>query len=143
MKAWMIFAFGAAVLAILLVTARELLDLAAHLAPGLTPAMLALAFAGWFAATLGPLALSAAVWRRARRSSRGWLTHLLFIPCAFALLQGGAALLLHAAGAPNGESLAGRTLTAAGALFVLTAAVHAAAAILLLTARTRRRPGAR
>jgi hypothetical protein len=74
---------------------------------------------------------------------RGWLAHLLFIPCALALLRGGAAILHYAADVPHDDSLVSRTLTAAFALFLLTAPVHAAAFILLLAVRTRHKLSAR
>src|SRR5688500_11215841 len=52
-------------------------------------------------ATFGPFALSLWCWRLAGRVQPRWAVHLLFIPCAFAMVYAGTSLLNFANGHPG------------------------------------------
>ena len=134
-----IFAYGAAVAGIALLTAREVIEPSVYLYQEHTSGMVALGVAGWCIATLGPLALSFSFWRLARRSDTRWVFHLLFIPCAIAVHQMGASILFFAADVPDGDSIEGYTLIAAFGFLVLTLLVHATALAALGVAKISRR----
>lgn len=62
-------------------------------APELTAWTYPVAIAGWVLASYGPILVAALFWRWADRLSKGWLLHLLLIPCLFGLLIAGARIM--------------------------------------------------
>ena len=78
-------------------------------------------------ATFGPFALSLWCWRVVGRVHSTWVVHLLFIPCAYAIVYIGASALDFADGRPGSDEPAGYALVAAFLLLGLTVIVHAAA----------------
>ena len=100
--------------------------------------MFALGLAAAFA-SFGPFALSLWCWHLAGRVQPRWAVHLLFIPCAYAIVYAGASLLDFADGRPGTDEPAGYALTAAFLLLGLTVLVHAAALAFGVAAAIRRR----
>ncbi len=88
-------------------------------------------------ASFGPFALSLHCWRLAERVHTRWAVHLLFIPCAYAMVYAGASLLNFAS--PGTDEPAGYALTAAYLLLGLTVLVHAAALTFEIVTAIRRR----
>jgi hypothetical protein len=84
---------------------------------------------GWFVATFGPIAAAAGFWRFAKRVRKPWLLHLLFFPCAFALLRAGAALMLLVIGDPDFDATLGGPVLQAGLLFAVAVAAYLAALV--------------
>jgi hypothetical protein len=119
--------YGAAIVIIAMLTARETIDPAVYLYQQNTPKAVALGFAGWLLATLGPLTLSIWFLRLSRRVGASWALHLLFIPCALALFRGGASILFFAAGVSGDGSIEGYTLLAASAFLALAVLIHGGA----------------
>ena len=101
--------------------------------------MFALGLAGTALASFGPFALSLWCWRLAGRVRPRWAVHLLFIPCAYAIVYAGASLLDLADGRPGTDEPAGYALVAAFLLLGLTVVTHAAALIFEIVAAIRRR----
>ena len=58
-------------------------------APEITVLELPVAVAGWAIASYGPLLVAVLFWRWADRFSRGWLLHILLLPCLYAVLLAG------------------------------------------------------
>ena len=124
-----ILAYGAAIAVIVLIAGRETLEASAAMAQLRTTGRVGLGVAGWLIATLGPITLSVVLWLWAQRVKRRWALHLMFIPLAIAVFNGGAALLFFAADVPDGDSIEGYALLAASAILLLALLVHAAALI--------------
>jgi hypothetical protein len=80
-----------------------------------------------FVATFGPIGAAAGFWRLSKRSGAAWLVHLLFFPCAFALLEAGGALMLFVIGEPDFDSTLGGPVLQAGLLFPVALAAYLAA----------------
>ena len=131
-------AYAAAIAGIALLTAREVIETSVYVIGELTLGMVVVGASGWSIATLGPLALSIWFWRLARRRQPQWVLHLLFIPCAIALVRAGASILFYAADVPDADSIEGRTLITAFGFLVLTLLVHAAALAAIGVARISR-----
>jgi len=55
---------------------------------------LLIAVAGWSLTTYGPILVAALFWHLAKRSSVGWLLHVLLPLCFFGLLRAGNKLML-------------------------------------------------
>jgi hypothetical protein len=136
-------AYGAAVLAIALLCARDVIGPGAYLYQRLTSPNVELALAGWLIATSGPLLSSISLWRWRRRLQPLWMWHLLFIPCAIVMFRAGESILFRAAGVPDGDSIEGYTLLAASGFLILTLLVHAGALVALGASRFSRRANAR
>jgi hypothetical protein len=132
-----ILAYGVAIASIVLLTAREVIEPSAYLYDGHTSAMVALGGAGWFVATLGPLAMSLWFWRLARGLKSQWVWHFLFIPCAIAIYRAGASILFYAADVPDGDSIEGYTLLTGFGFLLFTLQVHAVALVAQGAARVR------
>lgn len=132
-------AFGAAVVGIALLFARDVIWGGIFFFETSTPPMFALGLAGWTVATFGPLALSICCWRFVRRVHAKWVFHLLFIPCAITMARGGETLLFLAGAVPDGDGALGYTLLWAILLLVLTVSVHAAALTAEVITKFRRR----
>ena len=120
-------AYGAAIAGVALLMAREVVEPSVYLYEQHTAGMVALGTLGWSIATLGPLTLSMCFWRLAERRQQQWVLHLLFIPCAIALVRIGSSILFYAADVPDGDSIEGYTLVAAFGFLVVTLLVHAMA----------------
>lgn len=101
--------------------------------------MFALGLAAAAFATFGPFALSLCCWHLVGRVQPRWAVHLLFIPCAYAIVYAGASLLDFADGRPETDEPAAYALTAAFLLLGLTVLVHAAAVACEIAAAIRRR----
>ena len=126
MKRLGILAYSTAIVGITLLTAREVIEPSVYLYQNHAAPMAALGVLGWFIATLCPLLLSIWFWHLARRSSRQWLLHLIFIPCAVAVYRLGANVLFFAADVPDGDSVEGYTLIVGFSFLVFTLLIHIA-----------------
>src|SRR3954470_11542760 len=93
------------------------------------PSRRALGLLGWFVATFGPIGAAVGFWRLAKRVRASWLLHLLFVPCAFALLLAGQAPMLFVIGEPDFDSAIGGPVLQAGLLFAIAVAVYLAALV--------------
>lgn len=122
-----ILLYGAAIVIIAVLTARETIEPAIYLYQQNPPKAVALGFAGWLLATLGPLTLSIWFLRLSRRVSTPWALNLLFIPCALTLCRVGASILFFAADVSGAGSIEGNALLAASAFLALTVLVHGGA----------------
>lgn len=58
-------------------------------APEITAREIPVAIGGWAIASFGPILVAALFWRWADRKPKGWLLHLLLLPCLYALLLAG------------------------------------------------------
>jgi len=133
-------AYGAAAVLILVLLAQDVRNALLWLHDfSSSTSMFALGLAAVALATFGPFALSLCCWRLAARVRRRWAVHLLFIPCAYAMVWAGASVLDFADGRPFTDEPAGYALLAAFLLFVLTVLVHAAALAFEIVAAIRRR----
>jgi len=54
---------------------------------------LPVAVAGWALASYGPILVATLFWRWADRFPKGWLLHLLLLPCLYALLLAGRRIM--------------------------------------------------
>ena len=99
-----------------------------HFLP-LPGAMQVLGVLGWVVATFAPTGLALCFWRLAPRLSRPWLLHLLFPPCAVALFQGGAGLMLFVVGDPAFDSTLGGPVLQASFLLAFAMAAYPGALI--------------
>ena len=79
---------------------------------------------GWLVATFGPIVLAAIFWRLANGSRAAWLLHLLFLPCAYALLRAGAGVMLFVIGDFDFDSTLGGPVLQAGLLFMIASAAY-------------------
>jgi hypothetical protein len=132
--------YGAAALAILILAAQDMHNALLWLHDfSISGSMFVLGLAGVALATAGPFAMSLWCWRLAARLRPRWAVHLLFIPCAYAMVRAGASVLDYADGAPWTDEPAGYALIAAYLLFPLTFLVHAAALAFEAVAAIRRR----
>jgi len=104
-------------------------------------ALQALGILGWLVATFAPLGLAVAFWRFAKRVSRPWLLHLLFLPCAFVLLIAGSRAMAFVAGAPDFDATLGGPMLQASLLFVIATAVYLGAVVHSLWWRRARPAG--
>src|SRR5687767_7713539 len=95
--------FAAAVAGVVLLCAQDVIWACVFFFETSKPNMYAIGITGWAIATLGPLALSIYCWSLVKRVHAKWAPHLFFIPCAIALSNGGAMLLFHAGGRPDGD----------------------------------------
>lgn len=94
-----------------------------QIARPLTAGMQTLGLLGWAVATFGPMGLAVGFWRLSKRFRARWVIHLLFLPCAIALLQAGAELMLFAIGHRDfDDTLGGPVLQAALMLIAAVAA---------------------
>lgn len=133
-------AYVVAAVAILLLAAKDVENALLRLHDFSSSAgMFALGLAAVAFASFGPFALSLWCWRSAGRVRPGWAVHLLFIPCAYAIVYAGASLLDLADGRPWTDEPAGYALTGAFLLLGLTILVHAAALAFGIVAAIRRR----
>lgn len=131
--------YGMAAIAILLLAAQDVENALLWLHDfSSSTGMFALGLAAAAFASFGPFALSVWCWRLAGRVRPIWGVHLLFIPCAYAIVYAGASLLDFADGRPETDEPAGYALTAAFLLLGLTVLVHAAALALGIIAAIRR-----
>jgi len=62
-------------------------------APEITGWELPLAIAGWVLASYSPILVAALFWRWADRFAKGWLLHLLLIPCVFVPVLAGERMM--------------------------------------------------
>lgn len=92
-------------------------------------AMQVLGVVGWAVATFAPLGLALCFWRLSKRVARPWLLHLLFVPCAGALMAAGSELMLFVVDDPDFDSTLGGPVMQAALLFVFAVAAYFAAAI--------------
>jgi hypothetical protein len=137
-------AYGAAAVIILVLSAQDVQNALLWLHDfSSSTSMFALGLAGTAFASFGPFALSLCCWRVASRVYPRWAVHLLFIPCAYAIVQAGVSVLDFADGRPWTDEPAGYALTAAFLLLGLTVLVHAAALIFEIGAAIRRRANVR
>ena len=80
-----------------------------------------LAVLGWLIATFGPITTSIVFWRLSKRLRKAWIVHLLVLPLAYAMVSGGASLMLFATGDRTGfDNVLGGPVIQAGILFILT-----------------------
>lgn len=100
--------------------------------------MFALGIAAVAFASFGPFALSLWCWRLTGCVHRRWVVHLLFIPCAWAMVYAGASLLDFADGRSWTDEPADYALMAAVLLLGLTVLAHVTALIVELVAAIRR-----
>jgi hypothetical protein len=75
--------------------------------PEITGWELPVAIAGWVLASYGPILAGALLWRWADRFSKGWLLHLLLVPCLYALLLAGARIMLSTVNDPDFDNTLG------------------------------------
>jgi hypothetical protein len=131
--------YGAAAVLILVLCARDLQNPLLWLHDfSSSTSMFALDLAAVAFASFGPFALSLCCWRLAGRIHLKWAVHLLFIPCACAMLYLGASLLTFADGRRWADE-PGYALIPAILLLGLTVLVHAAALTFEIVAAIRRR----
>ena len=88
-----------------------------------------LGVAGWFVATFGPIGVAVCFWRLAKRVRAPWIVHLLFLPCAYALLMGGGYLMLFVIGDPDFDATLGGPVMQAALLFAVALVLYFAAVI--------------
>lgn len=131
-------AYGAAVIALIVLTSQEMNNSTLFLYDWLTPPMFALGIIGWVIATFGPLTLSVFIWALVKRVHAKWAPHLLFIPFAIALFRGGVRLLGYATDWSDSMGV-GMFMILAALLLCLTVLVHAASLIVELVKMFRRR----
>lgn len=133
-------AYGAAAVVILALSAHDVENglLWLHDFSSST-SMFALGLAAAAVVSFGPFALSLCYWRLAGRVHSRWAVHLLFIPCAYAIVYAGASVLDFADGRSWTDEPKGYALVAAVLLFCLTVLVHAAALAFEIVAAIRRR----
>lgn len=136
-------AYGAAIIALILLCTQPVNNSALFLYDHSTPPMFALELAGWAIATFGPLILSICTWGVVKRVRARWALHLLFIPCAIALFVGGYRLLHYAFGSPADSMPEGLFMILALLLLCLAGMVHAGALIVELAGMFRRRADVR
>jgi len=136
-------AYGAAIIALILLCAQEMNGSALFLYDFSTPPMFALGLAGWAIATFGLPILSICIWGLVKRVRARWALHLLFIPCAVALFWGGYGLLHFASGSPVDSMSEGLFMILALLFLCLTGMVHAVALIVELAGMFRRRADVR
>jgi hypothetical protein len=135
---WVVYA--AAAVGILLLAAQDVQNALLWLHDfSASTAMFALGLAAAACASFGPFALSLSCWRLAGRVRSAWAVHLLFIPCACAIVYAGASLVDIADGRAGTDEPAVYALTAAFLLLCLTVLVHAAALAAAILAATRAR----
>ncbi|HEX9954822.1 MAG TPA: hypothetical protein VGB48_06360 [Allosphingosinicella sp.] len=101
--------------------------------------MFALGLAAVAFASFGPFALSLCCWRLARSVPAAWSVHLLFVPCAYAMVYAGASVLNLADGRPGTDEPAGYAMMPAFLLLGLAILVHSAAFAFAVVAAFRRR----
>jgi hypothetical protein len=81
----------------------------------------------WLAATLGPLALSAAAWMTAGKFRRRWLPHLIFVPVAIVVYLQSMSLFLRVSRLMIHDGPAGDASALGGLYLLLTLLVHLSA----------------
>ena len=123
--------YAAAVVALLLLARQDTLNGVLFLQDFHKPDSLPLTLAGWAVTTFGPLILSVCCWLLVKRVRARWALHLLFIPCAIALMIGGSELLISASGLISDGPI-GSLMFAGGLLLILTVLIHAVALIVEL-----------
>ncbi|HEY0026832.1 MAG TPA: hypothetical protein VGC35_03085 [Allosphingosinicella sp.] len=84
---------------------------------------------GWIIATFGPIGVAVCFWRLAKRVRAPWVVHLLFLPCAYALLMAGVYLMLFVIGDPDFDSTLGGPVMQAALLFAAASVLYFGAAI--------------
>ena len=131
-------AYGAAVIALLLLARQEMLNGLLFVHDYVTPDKWPLTLAGWAILTFGPLTLSVSCWLLAKRVRARWVLHLLFIPCAIALMISGHVLLVRASGLISDGPL-GSLVFAGALLLIFTVLVHAGALLVELVRMSRHR----
>src|SRR4051812_18135852 len=94
-----------------------------------------LGLVGWFVATFGPLGLAVGFWRLAGRLRTRWPLHLLFLPCAFALLMTGDSIMLFAIGFRDFDDTLGGPVLQAGLLFAVAIVAYFSAVLWTALAR--------
>jgi endonuclease/exonuclease/phosphatase (EEP) superfamily protein YafD len=100
-----------------------------------------LGLAGWAIATFGPMAVAILFWRLSKRVRARWLVHLLFLPCAIALLIAGEALMLHVTGTLDFDDTLGAPEMQAALMFLIAAGAYLAAILSTLSPFRRKRAG--
>jgi hypothetical protein len=88
-----------------------------------------LGLAGWFVATFGPIGVAVCFWRLAKRVRAPWVVHLLFLPCAVALLWVGQHLILFAIDYQDFDHTLGGPVLQAALLFPVASILYFAALI--------------
>lgn len=83
---------------------------------------------GWAVATFGPLALAVLFRRLARRVSRPWLLHLLFLPGAYGLIIAGSRIMSFVVGDPGFDATLGGPVMQAFLLFLFIVPAYFVAA---------------
>lgn len=80
-----------------------------YYADQMLPGSLVVAALGWGLATYGPLVVAVAFWRSAKHfpSPVPLMLHLLFVPCAFAALAAGDAVMLSTINDPDFDATLG------------------------------------
>lgn len=91
--------------------------------------MVSIGIAGWAIASYGPIAIAVLFWRWAKRVRSPWIVHLLFLPCAIALLATGDTLMLLVIEDPDFEATIGAPEMAATLLFLVAVGGYLAALI--------------
>lgn len=122
----------------LLLTARASVDAGVFVLEHRASERVELAVAGWLIATLAPFALSIFFWLLQRRLGAPLWLHLLFFPCALALINAGTTMVLTAADVPDDSSVEGWALFMADFLTLLTLCIHAAALVSAWARKMRR-----
>jgi len=118
-------AYGAGVAGAALFAAPFAIDtISFHARPQLNPAQL---WSLWFAATLGPLALSAIAWTTAGKLRLRWLPHLIFIPVAIIVYLQSMSLFLRVSGLMIHDGPAGDASALGSLYLLLTLIVHISA----------------
>jgi Mg/Co/Ni transporter MgtE len=137
-----VFALAAAVVTSWLCL-RAALDAseAYRMARPLTAEMQTLGLLGWAIATFGPMGLAVGFWRLSKRFRARWVIHLLFLPCAIALLLAGAELMLFVIGHRDFDDTLGGPVLQAALMLVLAVAAYFAAVVSSLLPFQAKRTG--
>lgn len=125
----LLLAYVGALAVTLLITARPSIESGIFVLHHRAAQRVELAVAGWFIATLAPFALSIFFWLVQQRLRAPLWLHLLFFPCAIALINVGGMMVLTAADVPDDSSVEGWALFMADFLAQLTLCIHTAALI--------------
>lgn len=93
-------------------------------APEITAQEFPVAIGGWVLASYGPILVAALFWRWADRFSKGWLLHLLLIPCLYALLLAGWRMMGSAVADSDFDNTLGAPIMPSMLLSVVVMAIY-------------------
>ena len=93
---------------------------------------------GFVAATISAPLCAVFFWSMAKWLRHGWILHISLVPAIYALVWASSALMLFAAGEPDLDSLTGRALVPATALFVICPIAYFASFAVRKIGRRRR-----